>query len=420
MSPDPHGAALLPVLGALALMLALGTLGGAVFAAFRQPPVLGELLVGILIGNLGRVGVPVLEHLRALPGLDLLAEIGVIFLLFSVGLESDIRSMLAVGRSSFIVATLGVVAPLLLGTLAARAFLPGRSELVYWFVGATLCATSVGITARVLGDLRRMATPEARIVLGAAVIDDVLGLVVLAVIAGMIQATGDGRAFQPLSVVRIVLEALAFLVLAVLLGRWLSRRVFTLAARLPGQSLLLPLALAFCFGMAWLAAKAGLAPIIGAFAAGLVLEDTHVRELRERDPKARGVAELLDPIRSFLVPVFFVLMGMRVDLAAFARGDVLAFAAVLTLAAIVGKQVCGLGVAERGVDRIAIGIGMIPRGEVGLIFAGIGAGLAIGGERVVDDAVFSAVVIMVVLTTLMTPPLLGWRLGSGAGPETAS
>jgi Kef-type K+ transport system membrane component KefB len=146
-----------------------------------------------------------------------------------------------------------------------------------------------------------------------------------------------------------------------------------------------------------------------------VLEDAHVRELRERDPKSRGVAELLDPIRSFLVPVFFVLMGMRVDLSAFARGDVLAFALVLTLAAIAGKQVCGLGVAERGVDRIAIGIGMIPRGEVGLIFAGIGAGLAIGGERVVDDAVFSAVVIMVMLTTLMTPPLLGWRLGRAAG-----
>src|SRR5262249_44742852 len=155
-----------------------------------------------------------------------------------VGLESDVRSMLAVGRSSALVAVLGVVAPLLLGTFVARAFLPGRSELVYWFVGATLCATSVGITARVLGDLRRTATPQARIVLGAAVIDDVLGLVVLAVIAGMIQASGAGRAFQPRVALRIVLEALAFLVLAVLLGRWLSRRMFTLAARLPGESLL--------------------------------------------------------------------------------------------------------------------------------------------------------------------------------------
>jgi Kef-type K+ transport system membrane component KefB len=419
MFADPHGAALLPVLGALVLMLVGGMLGGAVFVAFRLPAVLGELLVGILIGNLGRVGIPGLEHLRSLPGLDLLAEIGVLFLLFSTGLEADVGSMLAVGASSFLVAALGVVAPLLLGTLVAHAFLPGRSELVYWFVGATLCATSVGITARVLGDLRRASTPEARIVLGAAVIDDVLGLVVLAVIAGMIQAAGAGHPFQPLSALRIVLEAVLFMVLAVVLGRWLSRRVFTLAARLPGESLLLPLALAFCFGMAWLAGKAGLAPIVGAFAAGLVLEDAHVKELRARDSKARSVNELLGPIRSFLVPVFFVLMGMRVDLAAFAKGGVLAFAGVLTLAAVLGKQVCGIGVLERRVDRIAIGIGMIPRGEVGLIFAGIGAGLTIGGERVVDDAVFSAVVIMVVLTPVMTPPLLLWRLGSGGGEREA-
>jgi Kef-type K+ transport system membrane component KefB len=236
MSADPHGAALLPVLGALALMLVGGMLGGAVFTAFRQPAVLGELLVGIPDRQPRPRRRPRPRTPARAARLDLLAEIGVIFLLFSVGLESDIGSMLAVGRSSFVVATLGVVAPLVLGTLVARAFLPGRSELVYWFVGATLCATSVGITARVLRDLRRTATAEARIVLGAAVIDDVLGLVVLAVIAGMIQAVGAGHPFHPLSVVRIVFEALAFLVLAVLLGRWLSRRVFTLAARLPARA----------------------------------------------------------------------------------------------------------------------------------------------------------------------------------------
>jgi Kef-type K+ transport system membrane component KefB len=156
----------------------------------------------------------------------------------------------------------------------------------------------------------------------------------------------------------------------------------------------------------------GLAPIVGAFAAGLVLDDSHYAELRMRDHRRRDVPELLEPIASFLVPIFFVLLGMRVDLAAFARPGVLGFAAALTAAALVGKQLCGLGVLGRGADRVAVGLGMIPRGEVGLIFAGIGSSLTIGGARVVDDAVYASVVMMVAVTTLITPPLLGWRLRS--------
>ena len=405
---------MLPVLEALVLMILGGRLGGALFTWLRQPPVLGELLVGILLGNLGLVGVHGLDSLRGLSGLELLAQIGVLFLLFAVGLETNVSKMLAVGASSFVVATLGVVAPMVLGYVAARVFFPGHAPLVYWFVGATLCATSVGITARVLADLRRASSLEGRIILGAAVIDDVLGLIVLAVVSGVIQAANAGQAFHWGSAGVIVLKAFGFLLLAIVAGQWLSRRAFGLAARLPGESMLLPLSLAFCFGLAFLAGKAGLAPIVGAFAAGLVLDEGHYRALRERDERRRDVSELLEPIRSFLVPVFFVLMGMRVDLGAFGRGDVLGFAAVLTLAAIVGKQVCGLGVFEKGVDRLAVGLGMIPRGEVGLIFAGIGAGLTIGGERVVDDAVFSAVVVMVALTTLLTPPLLTWKLRRAA------
>jgi Kef-type K+ transport system membrane component KefB len=401
---------LLPVLEALALVLIGARLGGALFERFGQSPVLGELLAGIVIGNLGLAGYHGLDGLRVHPGLDLLAQIGVLFLLFKVGVETDIGRMMAVGGSSFLVAVLGVIAPMALGFWCSRAFFPGHDPLTHWFVGATLCATSVGITARVLSDLGRTSSTEGRIILGAAVIDDVLGLIVLAVVAGVIEATDRGRAFEPRTVAWIVAKAMLFLGVAIGVGRWVSRRAFGFASRLPGEGTLLSVALAVCFAFAWIAGRVGLAPIVGAFAAGLVVEEAHYRDLLARDPKRRGLPELLEPISSFLVPVFFVLMGMRVDLAAFGAPGVLGFAAVLTLAAMVGKQACSLGVLERGADRLAVGLGMIPRGEVGLIFVGIGSTLTLGGERVIGDEVFSAVVIMVALTTLVTPPLLVWKM----------
>jgi Kef-type K+ transport system membrane component KefB len=277
-----------------------------------------------------------------------------------------------------------------------------------------LTATSVGITARVLSDLGRMHQREARVIIGAAVIDDVLGLVVLAVVAGIIRAADHGESFRTASVLGIVGKSIAFLFGAVVVGQWLSRLVFRIANRIQGEGLLLSIALAFCFGLSWVAGVAGLAPIVGAFAAGLVLDDAHYEELRARDAKRRDVGELLEPIAVFLVPVFFVLMGMRVDLRVFARPEILIFAGVLTLAAIAGKQACSLGVLERGADRLLVGLGMIPRGEVGLIFASIGATLTIAGARVIDDRIYSAVVCMVAVTTLMTPPLLAWRLGPRA------
>jgi Kef-type K+ transport system membrane component KefB len=215
----------------------------------------------------------------------------------------------------------------------------------------------------------------------------------------------------------IVLKAIGFLLGAITVGAWLSRRVFRVASMVAAQGLLLPLALAFLFLLSWAAGELGLAPIVGAFAAGIVLDELHYRSLREKTQEL-DVPELMRPLSAFLVPVFFVLMGMHVDLSAFARMDVLAFAAVLTVAAIAGKQICSLGVLEKGADRFAVGLGMIPRGEVGLIFAGIGASLVLNGERVIDDAMFSAVVIMVAVTTLVTPPLLAWRL-SRAGQSAA-
>jgi len=399
------------VLLGLVLILTLGRLGGALFEKLRLPAVLGELLAGIALGNLGLLGFHGLDALRTDPTIAVLAQLGVLFLLFQVGLESDAGRMAQVGASAVVVAVLGVVAPMVLGFWATRAFFPDHAPLASWFVGATLCATSVGITARVLGDLGRTNSAEGRIILGAAVIDDVLGLVVLAIVQGLIAAEDRGVAFHATTVLAIVGKALVFLMAAVIAGRWLSARVFAVAARRVDDGVLLTMALAFCFLLAWLAGVVGLAPIVGAFAAGLVVEDVHFHERRER--QQHGIEELMRPLTTFLVPVFFVLMGMGVDLRVFARGDILGFAGVLTAAAILGKQACSLGVLTPGADRLAIGLGMIPRGEVGLIFAGIGATLTLGGARVIDGAIYSAVVVMVALTTLLTPPLLVWRMRGG-------
>lgn len=405
-----HGVDLQPILAGLVLFLAAAKAGGALFDRFRLPAVLGELLAGVVLGNLGLLGWHALDPLSSSPTLEVLAQIGVLFLLFEVGLHSDFRQMLAVGRSSALVAVLGVVVPMALGYFCSAWFFPGHDPLIHWFVGATLCATSVGITARVLADLGKTSSKEGRIILGAAVLDDVLGLIVLAVVAGTIESAGRSAPFSWAVVAAIIGKAVLFLVGAVSVGTWLSGRVFGMASRVAAEGLLVPLAIAFCFLMAWAAGALGLAPIVGAFAAGLVLDEVHYRDLREKT-KEHDVPELMRPISAFLVPVFFVMMGMRVNLAAFARAEVLAFAGVLTAAAILGKQICSLGVLEKGTDRLAVGLGMIPRGEVGLIFAGIGATLVLGGERVVDDAMFSAIVIMVAVTTLVTPPLLAWRLG---------
>jgi Kef-type K+ transport system membrane component KefB len=405
-----HGADLMPVLAALLVILVGAKLGGSLSAVLGQPSVLGELLVGVVLGNVSLLGIHGFDGIRELASVDVLAQMGVLFLLFAAGLESDVGEMFSVAGSAVMVAVIGVVVPILLGYVCSAWFFPQHNALTHWFVGAVLCATSVGITARVLADLKRTRTIEGRIIIGAAVVDDVLGLIVLAVVVGIVKATNAGQSLDMATVALIVVKAVGFLVAAILLGRWLSARVFKLAVRLPGEGLLLTGALAFCFGLAYLAGLAGLAPIVGAFAAGLILDELHYVDLRQRDRAQRSVPELLEPIAVFLVPVFFVLMGMRVELGVFANPGVLGFAAALTVAAILGKQACALGVLDRGADRWTIGLGMIPRGEVGLIFAGIGSTLTLAGERVIDDAVFSGAVVMVALTTLVTPPLLASRL----------
>ncbi|HXY18580.1 MAG TPA: cation:proton antiporter [Gemmatimonadales bacterium] len=411
-APTAGGADLARVVLALAAILAAAKLAGDLAERIGQPAVLGELVVGVLLGNLDLVGVPWFRALTGDPSLNVLAQLGVLILLFDVGLESTVREMLKVGASATLVAVLGVATPFALGWGVGAVVLPQHSPYAHAFLGATLTATSVGITARVLKDLGKANLLEARIILGAAVIDDVLGLVILAVVAGVISAAAHGATLSYGATGLVVLKAAAFLVVALGLGVALTPRLFRQAARLRGRGVLLATALVLCFVLAYLASAIGLAPIVGAYAAGLILEDLHWREF-ERHGEQR-LQTLVAPIASFLVPVFFVMMGMRVELATLGQPGVLLLAALLTAAAILGKQACALGARGPGVDRLSVGLGMIPRGEVGLIFASIGLGLVLHGERIVDGAVYSAVVIMVIVTTLVTPPALKWSLGRGA------
>lgn len=407
-----HGGPVVPVLLGLVIVLGAAKLGGELFERMGQPAVLGELLFGMVLGNLSLVGYGGLGFLATDPGLEILAQLGVILLLLQAGLESNVREMMSVGGSSLLVAVLGVIAPFFLGWGVSAWLLPQAETLAHLFIGATLCATSVGITARVLKDLGKTSTRESRIVLGAAVIDDVLGLVILSVVAGTITAANTGGSLDKLDALGIVAKAIAFLVGSLLAGGWLSRHVFRLAGNLRVQGLLLALSLGACFLFSYLADRIGLATIVGAFAAGLILDGVTYRHLGERTK--HGIEELIHPIADFLVPVFFVLMGARVDLASFGRVEVLGFAALLSLAAILGKMACAAGVLERGLDRLSVAVGMVPRGEVGLIFAGIGAQLVLHGRRVIPPPVFAAVVVMVIVTTLVTPPALKITLGRGA------
>jgi Kef-type K+ transport system membrane component KefB len=366
-------------------------------------------LVGVVLGNLDVVGYHGLDALATDPALDLLAELGVLLLLFEVGLESTVRQMRAVGRSAVLVAVIGVVVPFALGWGAGVWLLPGASPYAHAFLGATLTATSVGITARVLKDLGRSQTGEARVILGAAVVDDVLGLVILAVVGGVIGSANHGSAMSYADIAAIIGKAAVFLVASTLIGTRLSPRVFAWASHFQARGVLLAAGLAFCFLLSWLAAWIGLAPIVGAFAAGLILERVHYRDFTERGE--HGLEELVHPISSFLVPVFFVLMGVRTNLRAFLEPGVTVLALALIAAAVLGKQACSLGVVTPGVDRMTVGVGMIPRGEVGLIFANIGLSLEINGTRIIDQSEFSALVMMVIFTTLVTPPALKWTLG---------
>lgn len=423
-----HGGSFPLVLFFLAVMLLFARIG-ALAERVGQPAVLGELLLGVLLGLAAWIpGLGIVESLRHETLVRDVAEIGVILLLFRAGLESNIVEMAKVGARALLVACVGVAVPFALGYFTSQALLPGMATNVYLFIGATLTATSVGITARVFKDLGSLKSKEARIVLGAAVIDDVLGLLILAVVSTIIR-TGSLDAWQ---IVIISTKAVAFLSGAIVLGQFLSPRVNALFSRIhTGHGMKMALAFFFCAAFAYVAALVGLAPIVGAFAAGLVLDPVHfkgfmppaiVERLRawsDSHPEERvrkemeehaaheeekHVENLIEDVSRFFVPIFFVYTGLQVNLSVFGDLKIVGIALALTAVAVVGKLVSGLA-AGKGMNRLLIGVGMVPRGEVGLIFAA--TGMALG---VVSPSAFSVIVIMVVLTTLITPPILAFLI----------
>jgi Kef-type K+ transport system membrane component KefB len=348
-----------------------------------QTAVLGELLAGVIIGP----GVLGLVHESEV--LHALAELGVLILLLEVGLESDLHDLLRAGLQATLIAAVGVGLPFAAGY--ALMYWLGDQHLVAIFVGATLTATSVGITARVLTDLGRLRDAAAKVVLGAAIVDDILGLMILAVVTGISQ-TGKVSAA---SVAFLSAKAIVFLAVAIMLGIWLAPTLIRWVGQLKTRGTLIVHSVVFAAALAAFADLMGLATIIGAFAAGLVLATTERRE---------HIEERLTPVADLLVPVFFVTVGMKVQpamLNPFAEGAMFGIAIALTVVAIASKLAAGLAVYQRGARRWVVGVGMVPRGEVGLIFAG--AGLAAG---VIADDLYSALVVAVMLTTFVAPPWL--------------
>lgn len=348
-----------------------------------QTAVLGELLAGVIIGP----GVLGLVHESEV--IHALAELGVLILLFEVGLESDLDELLKAGPQATLVAVVGVVLPFAVG-FGVMQWL-GHPPLVAVFVGATLTATSVGITARVLTDLGRLQDPAANVVLGAAVVDDILGLIILAVVTGVALTGGVSLG----AVALLTGKAVVFLAVGLGLGLRLAPRLVGWIGRLRARGTLVVYSLVFAMALAAVAERVGLATIIGAFAAGLILATTERRS---------HIEERIKPVADLLVPVFFVTVGMKVEpamLSPFAANTQFGIALVLTALAVGSKLAAGLAVYQKGVRRWAVGVGMVPRGEVGLIFAG--TGLAAG---VIAQDLYSALVVVVMLTTFVAPPWL--------------
>jgi len=437
-----HTDPLVPVLLALVVFGIAAVIGGQTAKWFKQPAVLGELLAGMLVGNvaffLGNPGMTVLREGDALrriadlalvskvsladaaltilpPGVhaqriadllagtkgldyvgvflfvDLLSRIAIVVLLFLVGLETSLGEIKQVGKTALSVAIVGVLVPLGLGLATMRLLHPDSVWGRDLFVGGILTATSVGITARVLRDLGQQDRKEARVILGAAVLDDVLSLLVLAIVTDL-ALTGT---VSLSSVGWSAFKSTLFLAGSLLLGIWGTPKVVRRLARAGIQNVKVVIGCIFAFLLAWLANLAGLAAIVGAFAAGVILNDFFDKEI-----EGLSLRELLTPLESLVVPLFFVWIGMQVKIETLLDRKVLVVGVALTVVAIIGKLVSGFA-CPRDMKRLAVGFGMIPRGEVGLVFAGIGKSLG-----VVNDQLFSAIVLLVMVTTLLAPPAL--------------
>lgn len=431
------------------LIFLFGVTGRNLALKFNLPGVLGELLMGVLLGNVGYyVGLQLFIVLRegsaiftimadllkgdplsqavsqsihdpqyakqvitalASPNgndllkvsyvVDVFSRYGVIFLLFLVGVDSSITELQRTGRESVRVAFIGVLAPMILGFVVMSLFLPELSFKSDLFVAATLSATSIGITARALDELRVLHTREAKTILGAAMMDDILGLLMLAVVSSLVIS----GTIDMMEISHIMILAVLFFSSSLLLGPIVLKKLADFFKFFEPWEEKLFISFVFMMGLSWLATLAGLASIIGAFSAGIMIHDGYFRVSKHDPRNALSIRELLAPLEAILVPLFFMLIGIQVKLEAFFNWHVVIVALALTLAAILGKLISGLG-GSRKDDRMLIGIGMLPRGEVGLVFASIGRSLG-----VITDELFSAVILMVILTTLIAPPWLKVR-----------
>lgn len=382
-----------------------------------QPAVLGELIAGVLIGPSLLGFLPTAGPTSDI--VHLLAEVGVAVLLFEIGLETDLKEMFRVGGSAATVAVVGVAAPFLMGFAFWMIAQPAigvhaaaiSDTMVAVFVGATLTATSVGITARVLTDLNRIHTKEARVVIGAAVVDDVLGLVILAIVSGL----AAGATLTLFGIALKFVIAAGFLVAAVVIGNFVAPKLFGAIDSMRVRGVLLVSAFCFALLFAALAGLAGSAMIIGSFAAGIVLSSTNQFDT---------ITERIAPVADIFTPIFFVSVGAGVNVNLFLPWseafdlNVLLVGGALLLIAIIGKVLSGYSVGwsrANPLNHLAIGVGMIPRGEVGLIFAHLGM-----NNGILSEQVYSAILIMVIFTTFLAPPLLKPVFAGMAPPEPGS
>lgn len=389
-----------------ALMLLAGKFSGELFERIGQPAVLGELIAGVLLGGSVLGIIPTSPDDALTEVIKLMAEIGVVILLFEIGLETDLKAMFRIGPGASSVALVGVVLPMVggalfwLSPLAKAEYSTAGASTTAIFLGATLTATSVGITARVLQDLKVMRSVESQLIIGAAVIDDVLGLVLL----GLVSSLVAGKAVTVLGVASTLAIAVGFLVVAVGVGLVVAPRIFTLLDRMRVRGILLVSAFAFALLLSGLADVAGSAMIIGAFAAGLILSGTNQFD---------AIVERTKPLADIFTPIFFLSIGAELDVGLLNPFNpenlpVLVVGLSLLVIAIVGKIAAGWAVPWRKYNRLAVGVGMMPRGEVGLIFANIG--LVTG---VLTPELFGAIIIMVIGTTFLAPPILKWSFSRG-------
>lgn len=374
----------LDLIAVLVAILVSTKLLGVIAQRLGQPAVVGELIAGVILGG------SVLGLLDpAEPSILLLAELGVLILLFEIGLHTDLRSLVKVGGEAATVALVGVVLPFGLGY--AVAFALGLGTIPAIVCGAALTATSIGISARTLTDLGQLETREGQIVLGAAVLDDIVGLVILSVVSSLV----GGVALTLGGITLTTAIALGFVVAVVVLGRFLVPPVFRAIARAEASVVLGVAGIVFALILALLAEKSGSASIIGAFAAGLILHPT---------PQRAEVEKSATQLGHFFVPIFFASVGAAVDVTTFGDASVLTIGVALIVVGVIGKFLAGYSPFWFSGRKSLIGIAMIPRGEVGLIFARMG--LATGA---LTSHLYSAIAMMVLVTTLITPPLLAWN-----------